>query len=103
MITCATARNWAPSVRYRTATLPRVTTRNSAAWIGLRRRTSPSAAPTAISATRRKPTVRTSGPPVGRDRHRRAGRAVGSGWLEGEEHLSRIDHPAPAVGREFQD
>src|SRR6266478_969250 len=102
-ITCAAARNWAPSVRYRTATLPRLTTRKRAPWTGLRRRTSPSAEPTPIRAASTKTPTCTSGRPVRRDRHRRPRLAVGPGGLQGEEHLLCVDHPPAAVGGELQD
>src|SRR5882762_7651064 len=102
-ITCAAARNCAPSVRYRTAMLPRLTTRKRAPWTGLRRRTSPSAEPTPIRAASTKTPTCTSGRPVRRDRHRRPRLAVGPGGLQGEEHLLCVDHPPAAVGGELQD
>src|SRR5712692_2543743 len=104
-MTCAAARNSAPRVRYSAAMPPRFTTRNSAPWMGLRLSTSPSAAPTTISAMSPNATaaVTASHRPSRRDRHRRPGHAVGAGRLQREQHLFRVDHAAPAVGRELED
>src|SRR5712692_255233 len=103
MITWAAARNCAFNSRYIAATLPRFTTRKSAPWIGLRRTISPRAEATAMAAMAKKTAVCTLRGPVGGDGHRRPRLPVGSGGLEREEHLLRVDHPVAAVRGELQD